>query len=232
MKYSTAVGRLRSVAADLSSLVGWEGFPIVEAHVYGDLIDAANEVDLISLAFVVDRPVEEVTWLARPAHLEAVASQLRLDKLPTGWRWRPSAWLAWNHEIVGPVAFWSKDVDTDESALEALGKRRLTGLRYGPGDEVAFEQQLRGGARGNPTPPRGGRRFLSRSRMAPRAQRIRRVPEDRLWWATKGVLDLEAALSRARHREGASGATRPQANTWIDSSTIQARGTSSARSKP
>lgn len=196
MKYSTALGHLRSVAADLSSLADWEGFPIVEAHVYGDVLELADTVNLVSLALVVDRPVEEVTWYARPAHLEAVASQLRLDKLPISWRWRPSAWPAWNYEIVGPVRIWSKDDGADESALDALSHRRLAGLRSGPSDDLAFEQQLR-------TELEAARRHLASVVDSYHEREWRRehkgfgvYPEDHLWWAAAGVLDLEAALRR------------------------------------
>jgi hypothetical protein len=61
MKYATAVGRLRTVADDLSSQSKRADAAIVEAFVYGELLETPQALDRISLAFVVGLPPEELT---------------------------------------------------------------------------------------------------------------------------------------------------------------------------
>lgn len=101
---------------------------IVEAYVYGELLDAPPTLERVALAFVVDLPPEEVTSLAHPVLPEAVVSLLRFDKYLITWRWRPLAWAVWNHEIIGPVRFWSVKGGADETTLNALSDRRLDSL--------------------------------------------------------------------------------------------------------
>lgn len=195
MKYSTAVGRLRTVAEDLSTQSKWADALIVEAYVYGELLDAPSDLDWISLAFVVDLPPEEVTWLAHPPAAEATASLLGFDKYPIAWRWRPPSWPVWNHEIVGPVRFWSIKSGADESSLSALAERRVEQLeRSAPPDEETFLRQLR--------VERGAARKHLKSMVETYHDRDWRrahkgfgvYPEDHLWRATKGFLDLDDAV--------------------------------------
>src|SRR5207249_3674875 len=77
--------------------------------------------------FVVAEPADAVPWLARPAHLEALAALLRFTKLPPSWRWRPAEWPVWNHEIERALRVWSADGGRDQPALDALAARRLDG---------------------------------------------------------------------------------------------------------
>src|SRR5262245_43566355 len=56
---------------------------------YGDLLGGATELDRVELALVADERPEQVPWMSRPAHLEALAAFLRFDKLPLSWQWRP-----------------------------------------------------------------------------------------------------------------------------------------------
>jgi hypothetical protein len=58
---------------------------IVAGYVFGALIEHTGELERVELALVVDARPEEVTWLARPARLDAIAAQLRFDKLCLAW---------------------------------------------------------------------------------------------------------------------------------------------------
>lgn len=86
-EYSTAVGRLRTVADELTSHAEWRDDLIAEAYVYGELLDAPPTLERIALAFVVDLPPEEATWLAHPAAPEAAIPLLRFEKWPITWHW-------------------------------------------------------------------------------------------------------------------------------------------------
>lgn len=196
VKYSTAVARLRQVAGDLADHASSWGDPIiVEAHVFGDMLTGPDTVDVIWLALVVDLPVDEVTWLARPARAEAAASLLRFDKYPLRWRWRPNGWPVWNPKISRPVRFWSRHDGPDEVALDLLAARRLSDLEYqGPPGESAYRAQLE-------TERETARRHLEQVVDSYHDRTWRRdrkgfgvYPEDHLWWATRGWLELDDAL--------------------------------------
>ncbi|MDH3260020.1 MAG: hypothetical protein OEM81_12605 [Acidimicrobiia bacterium] len=196
MKYNSAIGRLRQVADELTDHTStWGNSVIVEAHVFGDLLAGPDTIEVIWLALVVDLPVEDVTWLARPAQAEATASILRFDKYPLRWRWRPTVWPVWNHTISRPVRFWSKEHGPDQTALEILANRRLGELAVlEPTDQAAYRAQLQ-------TELEASRRHLGRVVNSYHDRNWRRdhngfgvYPEDHLWWATQGFLELDDAL--------------------------------------
>jgi hypothetical protein len=196
VKYSTAVARLRQVASDLDDHVSsWGDSMIVEAHVFGEVVAGPETVEVIWLALVVDLPVEEVTWLARPAQAEASVSLLRFDKYPLRWWWRPTAWPVWNHRISRPVRFWSRRDGPDEVALGQLADRRLPDLEFhGLPDQSGLRAQLQ-------VELEASRRHLERVVDSYHDRGWRRdhkgfgvYPEDHLWWATQGFLELDDAL--------------------------------------
>jgi hypothetical protein len=176
----------------------WQEDLIVEAYVYGELLDASPTLEWVALAFVVDLPPEEVTWLAHPAAPEAAVALLRFDKYPITWRWRPTAWPVWNHEIVAPVRFWSEEGGADETTLDALSDRRLDSLeRSLPKDDETYIAQLR-------IEREAARNHLAWVVESYHDRDWRQshkgfgvYPEDHLWWATKGFLDLDEAVSKA-----------------------------------
>jgi hypothetical protein len=196
VKYKTAVARLGQVAGDLTEQASsWGESIIVEAHVFGDMVTGPDTIEAIYLALVIDFPVEEVAWLARPAQAEATASLLRFDKLPLRWWWRPTVWPVWNHTITQPVRFWSKANGPDEAALGVLADGRLDELVMGgPPDPQAYRAQLQ-------TELEASRRHLNRVVDSYHDRDWRRdhkgfgvYPEDHLWWATQGFLELDDAL--------------------------------------
>jgi hypothetical protein len=196
VKYSTAVGRLRTIGAELDRFAGFdEDFLLEEAWVFGELLDAPDQFDVVSLALVVDLPPEEVTWCARPAPAEAVTSLLRFEKYPLRWFWRPTVWPVWNHAIDRAVRFWSKRAGADAAALDALASRRLDDLMVvAPPDAEA----LRGQLLIDHEAARLHLRQVVDQYDDPGWRREHKGfgvhPEDHLWWAAKGFLELDAAL--------------------------------------
>jgi hypothetical protein len=138
-----------------------------------------------------------VPWMSRPAHLESLAALLRFTKLPLSWRWRPAEWPVWNHEIDRAVRFWTADGGRDPRALEALASGRLDDAvseRPANDDELTAELLVERDA---------GRRHLAAVAESFYDRDWRREhrgdgvhPEDHLWWATAGFLDLDDALRR------------------------------------
>jgi hypothetical protein len=196
MKFSTAIGRLRAITAELDRIAGFdEDFLLEEAWVFGELLDRPDQLDVVSLALVVDLPVEEVTWYARPAPAEALTSLLRFEKYPLRWFWRPTVWPVWNHAIDRAVRFWSKGTGADTTALEALADRRPDALTVvAPPDAEA----LRGQLLIDHDAARLHLRQVVDQYDDPGWRREHKgfgvYPEDHLWWAAKGFLDLDAAL--------------------------------------
>jgi hypothetical protein len=119
-----------------------------------------------------------------------------IDKYPCEWYTRPALWPVWNHCIRGPVRFWSL-AGPDEPTLQALGERRFGDLhRLIPtAAEVAEQVQAELAA---------SLAHLQRVDAAYWEREWRRehkgfgiYPEDHLWRATHGYLDLLAATQSA-----------------------------------
>jgi hypothetical protein len=144
MRCSTAVARLRSCAADLDRLASLADEPLVlEAWVFGELLELPEELDIVSLALVINlSQPRNVTCYARPAPAEAATSFLRFEKYPLRWFWRPSVWPVWNHAIARAVRFWSH-LGVGTAALDALTHRRVDALPLmSPPSAKALREQL------------------------------------------------------------------------------------------
>ncbi len=166
-------------------------------YLYGALLDGDDDLEYVSIALVVDEPAERVPWLSRPAHLEAMAKLMRLDKLPVVWRWRPTEWPVWNHQIQRAACFWSREGGLDQTVIDALTSRVTDGLRFA-----------------HPADPDGVRRQVEIERATARThladvtamfddREWRRdhtgdgsYPEDMLWAAAAGFIDLDNWLNR------------------------------------
>jgi hypothetical protein len=200
MKYSTAMSRLTDVVDGLDRAEEWPETTVTAAFVFGRLLDGTADLDRIEVALVVAEAPEVVPWMSRPAHLEARASVLRFTKLPVSWHWRPAEWPVWNHEIDRAVRVWTAPGGRDQSVLDALGSGRLDGVRIeAPSrtDELVAELFIELDV---------GRRHLASVTESFHDQDWRRAhrgdgvyPEDRLWRATAGFLDLDDAIRRLDH---------------------------------
>ena len=137
--------------------------------------------------------------MSHPVHLEALASLLRFDKLPMTWRWRPSAWPVWNHEITRAVLFWSATSGSDQAVLEALASGDLDRLQLAePADSEELVAQLR------------KERDVARRHLAATVSGFHErewrsehkgdgvYPEDHLWSAAAGLLDLDDAVEQLK----------------------------------
>ena len=143
VKRSTAISRLTDVADGLDRAKLWPGATVVAGYLFGAMLEPFGDVDRVQLALVVDEPAQAVPWMARPAHLEALAAMLRFDKLPLSWSWRPLAWPVWNHEIVCAACFWTAAGGRDQAVFDALASGRVDQLRLDePVDRKALHDEL------------------------------------------------------------------------------------------
>ncbi|HZD74057.1 MAG TPA: hypothetical protein VE776_09275 [Actinomycetota bacterium] len=202
MRYATAVRRLRTIAEECDRHAKfWDDPLVVAAYVYGSLLEGPEEVERVQVALVVDMPPDQVTWWAEPPSAAAFAEIIGLGKAPVQWWWRPVLWPVWNHEISGPVRFWSLD-GPDEGALEAIAQHRLGELhRLVPTAEEELEQ-LEEELLASLT----HLRKVTESYWDIEWRRDHRglgvYPEHHLWRASKGYLDLLAAVEPRRATSG------------------------------
>jgi hypothetical protein len=197
VKRATAIGRLTDVVDGLDRGRGWPNSTLTAAYVFGAVLEPDAELDRVDLVFGVDEPPDAVPWMSRPAHLEAFAASLRFTKLPLSWHWRPVQWPVWNHEISRAVRFWTTDGGGDERVLAALGSGRLDDVAFdAPADRDALAAQL-------VIERDVSRRQLSALTASFYDQAWRRghrgdgvYPEDHLWRAAAGFVDLDDAISR------------------------------------
>jgi hypothetical protein len=196
VKRSTAITRLRDVADGLSRTTAWPDADIVEGYVFGALIEHTGDLERVELALMVDARPEEMPWLSRPAHLEALAAQLRFDKLPVAWWWRSAEGPVWNHHVRRAVRFWTANDGLDVTVVDSLaaGTDRLPITE--PADHRQLVAQLR-------AEREVSRRHLARviDRFYDRDWRRQHkhegvFPQDHLWWAAAGFLELDDALRR------------------------------------
>jgi hypothetical protein len=195
VKRSTALARLGDVADALENTRSWRDSVVVAGFVYGELLEGSDDLERVRLAFVVDLPVEAVVWMTRPARLEAFAGLLRFDRLPLSWRWRPVGWPVWNHEITRAVCFWSAADGRRTAVFDGLRLGRTEGLELEhPSSEEELVEQLlveREVARRHVQTTVD--RFYERDwRLEHRGHGVH--PEDHLWWAIAGFLDLDDAV--------------------------------------
>jgi hypothetical protein len=174
---------------------GFDALEVTDAYVFGELLDGPESLDVVSVAFVVELPAEEVPWRARSTALEALASLMRLDKVPVERLWRPAGWPVWNHVIVQAVRFWSRSDGIDKDVLALLDQRCFDDLEcVGPPSRERYLEQLQ-------IERSASRQHLQQvldryhDRDWQRAHRSYTMePEDHLWWAGEAFVELDDAI--------------------------------------
>lgn len=200
MRYSRAVEKLRILSEACETLKKWpleEPF-LLEAYVFGKVLEGADPLESAEVALVLNLPPEEVRWESQPEGTMWLADQLRLSKGGYSYFWRSYLDPIWNHYIRGPVRFWSHEQGTDEDVLAALAQRRLGDLnRLVPASDVEREQVA-----SELDAALSRLRSVRDSYWEPEWRRTHRgygrYPEHELWDAVEGYLDLRDALLSER----------------------------------
>jgi hypothetical protein len=129
MRYRRAVEKLRILAEACDSVKNWppEDPFLLEAYVFGDVLEGADPLECVEVALVLNLPAEEVPWESSPHGTAWLADRLRLDKGGFAYWWRSHLSPVPNHRIRAPVRFWSQE-GPDEAVLQALVERRFDDL--------------------------------------------------------------------------------------------------------
>ena len=205
MRRATAVRRLRAIAERCQQVCTlWEpGSGLLGVHTFGPVLDPTDEdasIEVIQLVLVVAHDPAELTWGCRPPTFSGLPYVLELEKAPVDWYFRPAGRPVGNHRIVRPLEIWSRDGGVHEAALVALAAgdgAALERLR-GPAPRPAvLERQL-----GEELAAAAARLQQVRDRFWARGWRQAHhaagsLPENHLWDAVNGYLDLLAAAGGA-----------------------------------
>lgn len=201
MRRATAVRRLRTIAERCGQVCHlWEpDAGLVGVHTFGGVLDPSDEdgsIEVIQIVLVVREDPDQVTWCSRPPTFSGLPYVLDLEKAPVDWYFRPAGHPVGNHRIVRPLAIWSREDGMHEAALDALAQ----------GDADALDR-LR-----EPLPRPAVLQRQVAEELGAAAAHLRRVrdqywargwrkahhaagtyPENYLWDAVNGYLDLRAA---------------------------------------
>ncbi|NUR63505.1 MAG: hypothetical protein HOV87_33320 [Catenulispora sp.] len=194
MHHNTAVRRLRSIAEDCdrfgSLLTGDDG--LVAVYAFGPVLDRGGEdLDAVNVALVVGLPAAELPWGVETSGCTSLAHLLGLDKAPVLRRWRPVEWPVANHEIRRPMLIWSRDEGVQTTALDALADGHAEPFRLPDADDDVLAEQISRELESSSTHLREVRdRYWDDVDWRRSHRRDGRYPEDHLWQAVDGYLDL------------------------------------------
>lgn len=156
----------------------------------GEVADGADPLDAVQVAVAINLSPEEVPWESSPEGTDWLANELRLSKGGFLYFWRSHLDPIWNHYIRGPVRIWSVDDGPDEQALTALEARDFGSLKRLIPEPADGRLQLRedlGAALAHLREVRD--KYWDHGWR--RGQRgYGRYPENELWEAVEGFLDL------------------------------------------
>jgi hypothetical protein len=201
MRRATAVRRLRTIAERCQQVCTlWEpGSGLLGVCTFGPLLDPPDEdasIEVIQLVLVVAHDPAELTWGCRPPTFSGLPYVLELEKAPVDWYFRPVARPVGNHRIVRPLEIWSRSGGVHEPALVALAGgdgAALERLREPAPRPAVLQRQL-----GEELAAAAARLQQVRDRFWARGWRQAHhaagsLPENHLWDAVNGYLDLLAA---------------------------------------
>ncbi len=200
MRHETAVRRLHLVAERCQRASGlWDDEPFLAgANAFGHVLRPRTDVPVVQIAFVLNLPADELTWCAQPQSCAGLPHLLEIDKAPVEWYWRPAVWPVANHLIRRPLRVWSLD-GPDTTALDALQRGEAEDLRMpAPTAAQQHEQLTHELAASLAHLRRVEAGFWERDwRSAHRGSAV--YPENHLWDAVHGYLDLLGATQTGQH---------------------------------
>jgi hypothetical protein len=195
MRYTTAVNRLRAIAEACdrwgSVQDGLTEARLTAAYAYGPVLERPGmDLDLVRVALVIGLPAEELPWGAEPPECSSLASVLRLDKAPVLWRFRSSERPVWNHAIHRPLPVWTLE-GVQSEALDSLAELRAEPFRLPEPSAAELTRQTQQEFVTSMAHLRTVRdRYWDDADWRRAHRGGGRYPENHLWDAVNGYLDL------------------------------------------
>ncbi|SDI77895.1 hypothetical protein SAMN05192558_112100 [Actinokineospora alba] len=195
MKRIRALHHLRTVADTCADMATRPEsiFPlrVRELWAAGEILEPVDELDAVTVALVVDLPVDDVAWLTEPSGSQHWANAAKLQTAPVTVRWRSARAPVWNHVLRRPALIWDLDNGIAESTLDAIGDGDTADVRVDEPSTDAMAQRLADDlavslrALSSRTAHYADRRWKP-GKLEPVA--------DALWHASEGYLDLVKAI--------------------------------------
>jgi len=196
MRYKRAVEKLQILAeaCDRMKLFWVDTEPFLKAvYAFGEVVDGADPLEAVQVAVAINLPPEEVPWESSPQGADWLADELRLSKGGFVYFWRSYLDPVWNHHIRGPVRIWSVDGGSDEQALATLEARDFGSLNRLVPEPADERLQLREDLEAALAHLREVRDKYWDRDWRREHRGYGRYPENELWEAVGGFLDLADA---------------------------------------
>ena len=195
MKRSTAIRHLLELADAASdglrlrtTDIGW---PPGAIWVTGALLDPVDELEHGSVVLMIDLPPDDLPWLAVHPTAEWIGDQLRLEKRPLWWSYRPTAWPPWTYRDRRVTRLWSATGGLDADVIDALRTGRLPTVIEPERGELLEQLIVE-----HSVAKAHLRSILDHywDQDWRRSNRHDTSPEDQLWRAATAVTEIEAAI--------------------------------------
>ncbi|NUT94898.1 MAG: hypothetical protein HOY78_23035 [Saccharothrix sp.] len=197
MKWTRAVQHLRDLAAKCAQLDGSASsiyrFRVVQLWAVGDVLGPARDLEHVTVALVVDLPVDEVPWRGEPDGAEHWLNATRVARNPIVPLWRSMHSPVWNHHIDRPALVWDTTSGVVEDTLTALEEGRGEQVRLSAPSPDEMRERLDAELATSLRALRGRTRAYEEQRWRP--GKLDPIA-DHLWRATDGYLDLLDAVAR------------------------------------
>ncbi len=195
MKWTRAVHHLETLAqtcTDLGSRPAFSALRVEQLWVAREILDEPHDLELVTVALVVDLPVEEVPWLGEPPGAQHWANGARLGKNPVVALWRSAGAPVWNHHIDRPALLWDSTDGLVPETLAALQAGRGDTVRLPAPEPAVLRSRLQDELAVSDRALRACTQTYERRRWAPGALEPH---ADALWRAADGYLDVRDALT-------------------------------------
>lgn len=194
MRWDRAVHHVEALAQSCGEQAGYTvtGLTVTQLWAAGDILGPPTELEWVTVALCVDRPVADVAWWTEPPGSQHWANATRLSKNPVLAWWRSAHAPVWNHRIVRPALVWDITEGVRADVLDALRAGRGATV----GSPAPSAEELATRLRDELTVSRAALIDVTaeyeRRRWAP--GKLEPVA-DRLWRTSDGYLDVLEAVS-------------------------------------
>ncbi|MEU4740750.1 hypothetical protein AB0G02_09820 [Actinosynnema sp. NPDC023658] len=197
MKWSRAVRHVEELAARCGEVASLPSsihpLRVVRLWAAGDVLGTPRDLERVTVAVVVDLPVDDVPWLSEPQGAEHWANATRMSRNPIRALWRSAHAPVWNHAIDRPALVWDAVDGTAEETLAALAEGRGEDVRLPAPGADEFRARLRDELAVSLRALRRHTRAYEEKRWSP--GKLTAV-SDALWRVGDGYLDVLDAVER------------------------------------
>ncbi|WP_447003420.1 DUF7711 family protein [Saccharothrix isguenensis] len=196
MKWSRAVRHVEELAAKCAESASLpssiQPLRVVGLWAVGDVLGEPRDLDQVTVAVVVDLPVDDVPWLSEPHGAEHWANATRVARNPIRPLWRSAHAPVWNHLVDRPALVWDAVDGPVEATLAAIEDGRGARVRLPAPGADELRARLRDELAVSLRALRRHTRAYEEKRWSPGKLT---TASDALWRVGAGYLDVLDALN-------------------------------------